>query len=163
MQLFQDCRCFFQCRSVIIGKTDIDCFSTLHCACQRSHCLFKRSFRIHSVMIKNIDVFQSHSFQALIKTCKKIFAASPVPVRALPHIISCFCCDNQLISVNSKILFQNTAKVLLGASRFRSVIICKVKLCNSVVKCSKTEFSHILIICCITKIVPQSQRHLRKH
>ena len=163
MQLFEDCSCFFQGRPVIIGKTDIDCFSSLYCACQRSHCLFKRSFRIHSVMIKNIDVFQSHSFQALIKTCKKIFAASPVPVRTLPHIISCFCCNDQLISVNSKILFQNTAEVFLGTSRLRSVIICKVKLCDTIVKCSETKLFHILIICCITKIVPQSQRHLRKH
>ena len=56
-------------------------------------------------MIEDIDIIKPHALQALIQTGQQIFAASPVTVRPLPHIITGLRTDDQFITVGGKILF----------------------------------------------------------
>ena len=108
-------------------------------------------------MIKNIHIFQSHTFQTLIQARKKIFAAAPVSVRAIPHFITGFCRNDQLITVNSQVFLKDLAKILLRTSRLRSIIIRQIKLCDPIIKCCKTKLLHIFEIRSIPKIMPQPQ------
>ena len=108
-------------------------------------------------MIKNVYIFQSHTFQALVQAREKIFAAAPVSVRAIPHFITGFCRNDQLITVNSQVFLKNLAKILLRTSRLRSIIIRQVKLRDSIIKSCKTKLLHIFEIRSISKIMPQPQ------
>ena len=105
-------------------------------------------------MVKNIHIFQSHAFQALVKARQKIFTAAPVSVRALPHIIAGLGCDDQFITIRHQFFFQDLAEIPLCTSVGRSVIIGKVKLCDAIVKSCKTQLFHIFIIRSISEIMP---------
>ena len=105
-------------------------------------------------MVKNIHIFQTHALQALVKARQKILAAAPVPVRALPHIIACLCCDDQLITIRHQFFFQDLAEIPLRTSIGRSVIIGKVKLCDTIVKSCEAQLLHVFIIRSISEIMP---------
>ena len=143
--------------SVIIGNACIKCFSAADDLCQCLHGLLKRCLRIHAVMIKNVHILKTHSFQALIQTRQHIFSASPVPIRTIPHQISCLRADDQFISVRSHLFFQNTSKMYLCASRLRPVIVRHIKMGDSMIKCRKTHPFHILKISSVPEIMPQSK------
>ena len=105
-------------------------------------------------MVKNIHIFQTHALQALVKACQKILAAAPVSIRAFPHIIACLCCDDQLITVWHQFFFQDLAEIPFRTSIGRSVIIGKVKLCDTIVKSCKAQLLHVFIIRSISEIMP---------
>ena len=106
------------------------------------------------MMIEDIYIIQPHSLQALVKACEQILSASPVPVRSRPHIIAGLRTDDQLISVCMKLILQNLSKILLCTSRLWTVVVCKVKMSDSIVKCCEAHLLHILINTGISKIVP---------
>ena len=114
-------------------------------------------------VIKDVYIIQSHSLQALIQACQQILSASPVPVRAIPHQISRFCTDHHLVSVSTHFFPEDSAEVFLCASIYRTVIICQIKMCDSVIKCGKAHLFHILIIIYTTEIMPETKCDRRKH
>ena len=113
-------------------------------------------------MIKNIHIRQSHTLQALIQTGDQIFSAAKITVRSFPHIIACLGTDDQFIPVGIHFFPQDPSQITLCASRYRSVIIGKIKVGNTMIKGCKTHLLHILVIIIRTKIMPEPQRKGRK-
>ena len=105
-------------------------------------------------MVKNIHIFQTHALQALVKARQKILAAAPVSIRALPHIIACLSYDDHFITVRHQFLFQDLAEIPLRTSVGRSVIIGKIKLCDTIVKSCEAQLFHVFIIRSISEIMP---------
>ena len=52
---------------------------------------------------------------------------------------------------------HDPAKITLCTAIFRAIIICQVKLCDSMVKCRKTHRLHVLIIIIGSKIMPETK------
>ena len=113
-------------------------------------------------MVKDVDIFQPHTLQALIQAGQQIFSAAPVAIGALPHIIPCLCGNDKFIPVRCKIFLQDPPEILLSASRLRPVIVRKIKLRDPVVERSPAKPAHIIIVSRITEVMPQSQRDGRK-
>ena len=154
MQFFQNICSAFHCLTIIVGDSNIQCLSASDNLCKSLHGLLKRSLRIHSVMIEDIYIIQTKAFQALVKTGDQILTASPVSIRSQPHIIACLCADDQLISVCRKFLFQDFPKIFLRTSGLWTIVVCKVKMSNPIVKCRKAHLLHILINTGIPEIMP---------
>jgi len=113
-------------------------------------------------MIENIHIIESHALQRLIQTGKKIFSASTVAVRPFPHIIAGFCGDDHFIPVRAEMFFQNLTEIAFCAAGLRPIVVCQIKMGDSIVKCGETHLFHIGINAGITEIVPQSERDCRK-
>ena len=154
VQFFQNICGAFHCLTIVVGDSNIQCLSASDNLCQSLHSLLQRSLRIHSVMIENIYIIQAKTFQALVKTGDQILTASPVSIRSRPHIIACLCADDQLISVCRKFLSQDFSKIFLRTSRLWAIVVCKVKMCNSIIKCCEAHLLHILINTGISEIMP---------
>ena len=154
MQFLQNICGAFHCLTIIVGNSNIQCLSASDDLCQSLHGLLKRSLWIHSVMIEDIYIIQTKAFQALVKTGDQILTASPVSIRSRPHIIACLCADDQLISVCRKFLSQDFSKIFLRTSRLWAIVVCKVKMCNSIIKCCEAHLLHILINTGVSEIMP---------
>ncbi len=155
--LFQDLGGSSHGLSVIVGETGVECLSGRDSLCQSPHGLLQGRLGIHPVMIEDIYIFQPHPLKALVQAGQQIFPAAPVSIRSRPHVITCFCADDQLVSVRSQIFFQYSPEILLRAAGRRPIIIRKIKMTDSVVKGSKTKFLHGFKVSGISKIVPESQ------
>ena len=105
-------------------------------------------------MIENIHIVKSQSFQTLIQAGNDIFLASPVTVRAIPHKITGFGADQDLIPVDVKFFLHDPAKVGLCAAWLRTVVIRKIKMRDSMIKCGKAQGFHVFINSSASKIVP---------
>ena len=136
VKALKNLRCLARILFIVIRYARIQCLAAPYNICKRSHCLLKRCLRIHPVMVKNIHIIKTQSLKALVDTCHKIFTASVVTVRTRPHIKTCLGRYYKLIPVWLKILCKKSSCIRLCASVYRTVIIRKVKLCYSVVKCS---------------------------
>ena len=154
MQFLQNICGAFHCLTIIVGNSNIQCLSASDDLCQSLHGLLKWSLRIHSVMIEDIYIIQAKTFQALVKTGDQILTASPVSIRSRPHVVTGLCADNQLISVCRKFLSQDFSKICLRTSRLWTIVVCKVKMCNSIVKCCEAHLFHILINTGVPEIMP---------
>ena len=93
---------------------------------------------------RNIYIIESQSLQALIQAGNQVLAAAPVTVRSLPHIVTGLGADQ--------------TEVFFGTSRFRSVIVGKIKMSDAMIKSGKAELFHIVVRREISKIMPQSKR-----
>ena len=113
-------------------------------------------------MIENIHIIQLHPAQALVQAGEQVLAAAPVSIGTGPHFISGLGADQKLVPVRSQILFQNPSKVKLRASGSRSIVICQIKVRDSVIEGCKQQPFHILVIGRISEIVPQAERDSRK-
>jgi hypothetical protein len=85
--------------SRIVGNTNIEGLPLTNRLDQGSYTFFQWSLRIGSVMIKNIDIFQSQTFQAVVQAGKKILPGTKIPIWPGPHGEPRFCGDDELISV----------------------------------------------------------------
>ena len=157
VQLIQYFLCPYHCLTIIIGKSNIQCLTAPYDLRKCPHCLFQWCLRIHSVMIKNIHIRQSHTLQTLIETGNQIFSASKITVRSFPHIKACLGTDDQFIPIGTHFFPQDPSQITFRASRNRSVFIGKIKVSNAMVKGCKTHLLHILIIIIRAKIMPKPQ------
>ena len=155
------CR-LLQSRAVVVGEACVQGFAAPDCLLQSAHGLLEGRLGVHPVMIENIDVLKAHSLKRLIEACQKILAAPPVPVRALPHRVACFGRDDHLVPVGQEIFFQDPAEVLLGTAGLRPVIVCQVKVRNSVVEGREAKLLHIGVGARVAEVVPKAQRYRGK-
>ena len=99
----------FCCRNglllIVVGNSHIQCLTGSDNAIQCTNGLLQRCIWIRSVMVEDIHIIQSHTFQALIQARQQIFAAAPVAVRAFPHIKSGLCRNDQFITIWHQIFF----------------------------------------------------------
>ena len=159
--LEQFCRCnglFF----IVIGNSHIQCLTGPDDAVQCTNSLLQRCIWIRSVMIEYIYIIQSHTLQALIQAGYQILFAAPVAVRSGPHIITGFRRNHQFITIPSQSFCKDPSKILLSTARYRSIIICQIKMCNAMIKCCMAHVLHIVKIAVGAEIMPQSQRNCRK-
>ncbi len=79
--------------------------------------------------IEDIDVVESHAPQALIETGQHIFArAAALPVRPGPHVPAGLGGNDQLVAMGVEIFLEQAAKVGLGASIRRAVVIREIEM-----------------------------------
>ena len=62
--------------------------------------------------------------------------------------------DHHLVSVSTHFFPEDSAEIFLCATIYRTVIICQIEMCDSVIKCGKAHLFHILIIIYTTEIMP---------
>ena len=139
VQLTQNAARLFELFAVIIGKSHIQRLTACHRLCKRPHRFFERRFRIGTMVIEDVHIGKSHAAQAGIQTCQQIFAAAPIPIRAVPHGIARLCADDQLVAVRQEIVAQQLAEVFLGTARCGTVVVCKIKVRDTVVKRSAAQ------------------------
>ena len=152
----QDSKRLFCLFGIIVRNSDIQSFSLSNDICQRPHRFFNRCLRVRTMRIEDINIFQTHPFQALIQACHQILATSPVTIRTGPHIISGFCRNNKLIPVQPQTFLQDTTEVFLCRSIYRTVVIGKIKMCNPIVESSMRNLNKVTERIHTTKIMPQS-------
>ncbi|MNY27744.1 hypothetical protein D3C86_1616710 [compost metagenome] len=66
-QIFQDLNRLARQLGRVIRQPDVQGFPLTHHVVERFHCLAQRRFRVRAVMIEDINVFQSHTFETLIE------------------------------------------------------------------------------------------------
>ena len=91
-------------------------------------------------MVENVYIRKSQACKALIEACKQVFTAAPVSIRAVPHLVSGFRADDQLVSIWHEIFLYNPSQIFLSTSRLRSIIVGKVKVRDAIVKAVKHSF-----------------------
>ena len=86
--------------AVIIAHSDIKRFALAHNIRHTKRRFLKRCVGVETVMIKNIDIINAHSFERLVERGGKIFsAASPAAVRTGPHFVAGLCGDYDFIAI----------------------------------------------------------------
>ena len=90
---------------------------------QRHHGFFQRRFGIKTVRIEDIDVIETHAFQALVAGRDQVLARTPFAIGAAPHVIASLGGNDHLIPVGFEVGFQDVAKGLFGGTSGRAVIV----------------------------------------
>ena len=148
----------FCCRNglllIVVGNSHIQCLTGSDNAIQCTNGLLQRCIWIRSVMVEDIHIIQSHALQALIQAGYQILFAAPVAIRAGPHIITGFRGNDQFISIPSQSFCKDPSKIFLRTARYRSIIVCQIKMCNAMVKCCVAHVLHIIKIPIGAEIVP---------
>ena len=148
----------FCCRNglllIVVGNSHIQCLTGSDNAIQCTNGLLQRCIWIRSVMVEDIHIIQSHALQALIQAGHEILFAAPVAVRSGPHIITGFRGNDQFISIPSQSFCKDPSKIFLRTARYRSIIVCQIKMCNAMVKCCVAHVLHIIKIPIGAEIVP---------
>ena len=148
----------FCCRNglllIVVGNSHIQCLTGSDNAIQCTNGLLQRCIWIRSVMVEDIHIIQSHALQALIQAGYQILFAAPVAIRAGPHIITGLRGNDQFITIPSQSFCKDPSKIFLRTARYRSIIICQIKMCNAMVKCCVAHVLHIIKIPIGAEIVP---------
>ncbi|MNZ79073.1 hypothetical protein D3C78_976670 [compost metagenome] len=114
------------------------------------------------MMVINIDIFESHPFQALIQTGDEIFFRAPFSIRAWPHVVPCFGRDDDFVAVRQQIILQNFTEGFLGGTGRRPIVVRQIKVCNTQIKGSSCHRSSVLVLIYPAKIMPESKRNRRQ-
>src|SRR4030095_3756071 len=96
------------------------------------------------MVIKYIYIVESHALQALIEACKKVLLRTPVTIRSWPHVITCFCRNDELITVSRKIRSQDLSEILFCSTGRWSIVIRKIKMGNAMIECISENASAVL-------------------
>ena len=116
------------------------------------------------MVIENVNIFKSHSFERLVKACREIFSrAVSVTVWTCPHFIACLGGNAHLVTELSHATVEYPAEVFLCRAVVGiAIVVCKVKMCDTAVERSVYHSFHVLKIVFQAEILPKAQRQRRK-
>src|SRR6476619_1856580 len=90
---------FRRLRGTIGGNPDVKRLALADRRFERRHRLLKWRVRVKAVRLKDIDIVEAKSFEALVETGEKLFAASPFPVWPRPQAIAGLGRDDEFVAV----------------------------------------------------------------
>ena len=129
---------------------------------QCPHRLFEWCMWIRAMRIKDVYILQTHTLEALIKTCQQIFTRSKIAIRAGPHIPSCLGRDDQLVTVRFEVLPEDATEIFFSRTERWTVIIGQVKMRDPVIKTCAQDVASVFQIISMTQVVPQAHRQCRQ-
>ena len=149
---------------VVIRYADIQRLALSYRVIQRKGCFLYRRFRVGAVVIIDIHIFQSHTPEGLVERgCQVLARAAVAAVRTLPHGITGFCGNTQLVPVSAKPVVKYAPEVFLGGAVVRvSVIVREVKVRYAEVKGGTAHLLGVGEAAAVSEIPPQSQRYRRE-
>src|SRR5699024_11099324 len=78
--------------------------------------------------VEDVDVVQAQSAQGVVQRRQQVLAGSTLLVWSRPHDPSGLGRDDQLVTVGAEVLGEESAEVLLGASRGWAVVVGQVEV-----------------------------------
>ena len=75
-----------------------------------------------------------HAHQALVERSYQIFPGTPVAIRARPHVVTCLCRDEQLITVGTEREVHHAPEGLFGGTVGGAIVIGEVVAGDAVVE-----------------------------
>ena len=107
--------------------------------------------------IEHVHIIQIHSPQTLVQTCHKRLAATPIAIRAGPHVVSGLRGHKQLVTIRAERLLHDLSESLLRAAVRRAIVVCQVKMRDAVVESIMCHGKRIGKRIHVTKIMPHPQ------
>jgi len=114
------------------------------------------------MVVKNIHIIQAQSLEALVETCQKVFARTPISVGSRPHSVARLGCDDQLVPVRSQVLSQCSAQCQFGGSRRWPVVVGEIEVGDPEVEGAERERTAVAVVAVGTEIVPVPQGQPRQ-
>ena len=109
------------------------------------------------MVVENVHIIKPEPRKARVKTGKQILSASPVPVRTIPHRVTGLRADNQFVAVSAEIFAQNAPEIALRRTRFRPVVVGKVKVRDAAVKSREAKRFHVFKRGGVAEVVPKTE------
>ena len=112
--------------------------------------------------VEEIHIVQIHALETLVEARHQILARAPVAVRTFPHIISCLGRDEEFVAIRLEIILHQSAHGFLGTSVWRTIVVGKVEVGDSVVEGIVGDGTASLVRIHSSEVVPESQTNLRQ-
>ena len=112
--------------------------------------------------IKDVKILQTCPTETLVNARHQIFTGTVAAIRSRPHFMTGLGRNNHFIPVALKVLSQNPAEIGFRTSGNRTVIVCQIKMSDSMIKSKLNHVGRYLEIVHTAEIMPQSQRDKRK-
>jgi hypothetical protein len=109
-------------------------------------------------MVEDVDIGETHAFQALVEAGEHVLAGTEIPVGAGPHVPSGFGGDDKFIAVGTKIFFENLAKGFFGGSVGRAIVVGEIEVSDAEVEGAAEHGASVFEIIVATEVVPEAER-----
>ena len=143
---------------LVVRDANVEGLALADGAGKRAHGLFQRRFRVRTVAIEDIHVFEAHALEGLVEAGEHILARTPFPVGAGPHIIAGLGGNDEFIPVGGEIFAQQPTEGLLGRAGRGAVVIGQVEVGDAVIEGGAGNGAAVLEQVQAAEVVPPAER-----
>ena len=113
-------------------------------------------------MVKDVDIVEAESAQALVQAGQKVLTRTVIAVGSGPHVPSRLAGDDHLVSQGTKVSAEQRAKIPFRTSVRWAVVVGQVEVGDPEIEGSSKDGALCLEGMVVAEIVPEPERQHRE-
>ncbi len=136
---------------------DVECLALANRAVESTERLLHGRRRVEVVVIEDVDVVQTESFQALVEAGEQVLARSQVAVGSGPHVPAGLGRDDEFVAQGREVLAQDATEVDFGTAVGRAVVVREVEVRDAAIEGTAQHRTRQIDRTVVAEVLPESE------